>query len=188
MSKTFFDVLGVPRAFHLDASALEAQLRALSKQFHPDRFAKAAPHERMVALQRTTELNDAYRVLKDPVRRAEYLLKLEGIDVADERSAQVKAPPALLAEVLELNESLADARLAHDRDQVEALAAEVRARRERAMRAVDEGFGAFEKGDRSMLRQVAEALVAMRYHARFLEQVEAFEELEESQPSPSGDR
>lgn len=181
MSKTLFDVLGVPRAFHLDARTLEERLRELSKQFHPDRFAKAPPHERMVALSRTTELNDAYRVLKDPVKRAEYLLKLEGIDVADERSSQVKAAPALLAEVLERNEQLADARAERDRAKVEALAAEVKAGRAAALAAIDQGFGAFEAGDRSKLPEIAQALVALRYHARFLEQVEAFEDLD-SQP------
>src|SRR6185503_11274034 len=185
MSKTFFDVLGVPRAFHLDAQALEAQLRALSKQFHPDRFAQAAPHERMVALSRTTELNDAYRVLKDPVKRAEYLLKLEGLDVADERNS-VKVSPQLLAEVLERNEQLAEARMESDRAKVEALAAEVRAGREEALGIIDAGFRLYEAGDKSKLGEIAQALVALRYHARFLEQVEAFEDLD-AQP-PMGDR
>src|SRR5207237_750391 len=121
--------------FHLRADELEKQFLALSKQFHPDRFAKAAPHERLQAVQRTTELNDAYKVLRDPSRRAEYLLKLNGIDVADEKGASVKASPALLGEMMELNEQLADAR--NDVKVVRQLAEAVKERRAEAMRAVE---------------------------------------------------
>jgi molecular chaperone HscB len=175
MSRTFFDVLGVERRFHLSVEALEAQYRALSKQFHPDRFAKAPPKERLTALQRTTELNDAYRVLKNDVKRAEYLLKLEGLDVADEKSASVKPDPSLLMEMMERNEELADARGAGDGARVHVLGEAMRAEVAGAQAVVDEGFRKFEAGDRSALVAIAQALIARRYHARFLEQVEAFE-------------
>jgi molecular chaperone HscB len=170
--RTFFEVLGVPRAYHLRVDDLEAQYRALSKQLHPDRFAKAAPKERMQALSRSTELNDAYRVLKNEVKRAEYLLKLEGLDVADEKSASVKPQPALLMEMMELNEQLADARAEGADGKVKALADAVRAQQAEALRTVDGAFARWEKGDRAALDEIAQALIAMRYHARFLEQAE----------------
>ncbi|HZS41979.1 MAG TPA: Fe-S protein assembly co-chaperone HscB [Polyangia bacterium] len=158
--RTFFDVLGVPRAYHQPAGELERRFHALSRELHPDRFAKAAPRARVEALQKTTELNDAYRVLKDDVKRAEYLIKLEGFDVADEKSASVKPDPALLAEMMELNEQLSDGNQ-------QALARLTDDRRALALRSVDDAFYAFEKGDRSVLPKIAQSLVAIRYYTRF---------------------
>lgn len=168
-SRTLFDVLGVRRAFHLTVEELEKQFLALSRQWHPDRYARAEPKERMQALQRTTELNDAYRVLKNDVKRAEYLLKLEGLDISDEKSASVKAAPDLLMEMMELNEQLSDAKSSGDAARVAQLLSQVRAENEGAMKVVDEGFGSYEQGDRSALDRIAQALIAMRYHTRFLE-------------------
>jgi molecular chaperone HscB len=170
--RTLFDVLGVPRAFHLPDGDLERRFHALSREFHPDRFAKAAPRARVEALQKTTELNDAYRVLKNDVKRAEYLLKLEGLDVADEKSQSVKPDPALLAEMMELNEQLSDGPAAKD-----GLEASVRQKRDQALRAAADAFYGFEKGDRTVLAEIAQRLIAARYYARFLERVAGVEEL-----------
>src|SRR6516225_12473093 len=107
MSRDYFDVLGVKRAYHLDPAELEARYLALSRQTHPDRFAKALPRERLEAVVRNTELNDAYKVLKHDIKRAEYLLKLEGIDVGEEKpqattgaTKQLVVDPHLLMEVM----------------------------------------------------------------------------------------
>lgn len=169
----------MPRRFHLDAGALERRYLELSKRHHPDRFAKAAPRERTLALLRSTEINDAYRVLKDQVRRAEYLLKLEGLDVAEERpssadsKSRLGADPALLMEVMELREAFAEARAGGDEGKVQSLDAEVRARRASALQTIDDGFGAYEEGDRGQLPDLAQALIALRYYDRFLGEVEA---------------
>jgi molecular chaperone HscB len=175
-SRTHFDVLGIARAFHLDEKALEARYLELSRRWHPDRFAKAQPRERMEALSRTTEVNDAYKVLKDKRKRAEYLLRIEGMDIADERSSQVKADATLLMEIMELNEQLAEARARKDDAAVARLAAGVREANDEVWRRATDGFSAYEKGDRAVLPQLAQALILNRYHARFLEQVEAYEE------------
>ncbi len=116
----------------------------------------------MQALQQTTLLNDAYRVLKSDAKRAEYLLKLQGLDVADERSQSVKPDPALLAEMMELNEQLNDANTG-------PLIAKVDALTDAAWATADEGFYAFEKGDRAILPRIAQAVVAVRYYTRFRE-------------------
>jgi molecular chaperone HscB len=176
MGRDFFEVLGITRQYHLPADQLEQRYKELSKQVHPDRFAKAAPRERLAAVQKTTELNDAWRVLRDPVKRAEYLLKLEGLDVADEKSASVKADPALLMEMMEKNEQLHEAKALGDTAQIVALEESVRAARVAALESVHEGFTLYDDGDRSSLPAIAQALVALRYHARFLEQIEAWQE------------
>src|SRR6267143_1473973 len=88
--------------------ALEQKFLQLSWKFHPDNFVNASEHERELSLQRSSELNDAYRVLRDPVARVEYLLGIEGVRKEGEHKQQ--APPELLEEVFELNESLDELR------------------------------------------------------------------------------
>jgi molecular chaperone HscB len=179
MTRDYFDVMGVKRAYHLDPAELEQRYLALSRETHPDRFAKALPRERLEAVVRNTELNDAYKVLKHDIKRAEYLLKLEGIDVGEEKpqpttgaTKQLVVDARLLIEVMELREGLADARAENDAAKVAAMTADVRARHAAAMKMVDEGFGAYEKGDKSRLDAIARALVSIRYYGRFLDEAE----------------
>src|SRR5580765_2677389 len=120
----YFAFLGVPRRLNLDAADLEQRFRALSRQFHPDYFYNATPNERRASLERSSYLNDAYRTLKNPIARVEYLLGLEGFgarppgnegnDVTDLNSganlAGAKVPAALLEEVFALNEELDEVR------------------------------------------------------------------------------
>ena len=80
----FFAVLGVPRRYQQDLVQAEARFRELSRQVHPDRFARADPQARRASLQRTVQLNEAWKTVKEPVRRAEYLLRLAGYQIGDE--------------------------------------------------------------------------------------------------------
>jgi molecular chaperone HscB len=108
----YFSFLGVPRKLNLDAAELEQRFRALSRQFHPDYFYNATPAERRASLERSSYLNDAYRTLRQPIPRLEYLLSLEGMDRRRGERADAatephnKVPPALLEEVFALNEEL----------------------------------------------------------------------------------
>jgi len=107
----YFSFLGVPRKLNLDVADLEQRFRALSRQFHPDYFYNATPAERRASLERSSYLNDAYRTLRQPVTRVEYLLSLEGMDRRraereGEAETENKVPPALLEEVFALNEEL----------------------------------------------------------------------------------
>ena len=107
----YFSFLGVPRKLNLDTADLEQRFRALSRQFHPDYFYNATPAERRASLERSSYLNDAYRTLRQPIPRLEYLLSLEGMDRrrierGEATEPQNKVPPALLEEVFALNEEL----------------------------------------------------------------------------------
>ena len=114
----YFAFLGVPRKLNLDASDLEQRFRALSRQFHPDYFYNATPNERRASLERSSYLNDAYRTLKNPIARVEYLLGLEGFSARPPGNdpdnvgnhAAAKVPAALLEEVFALNEELDEVR------------------------------------------------------------------------------
>jgi molecular chaperone HscB len=104
----YFDLFAIPRKLWIEMSALEKKFLELSWKLHPDKFVNASAEEQELSLKRSSELNDAYRVLRDPVARVEYLLELEGMRKEGEHKQQ--APPELLEEVFELNESLDELR------------------------------------------------------------------------------
>src|SRR5947199_6923185 len=106
----YFGFLGVPRKLNLDAADLERRFRSLSRQFHPDFFYNATPGERRASLERSSYLNDAYRTLRQPISRVEYLLQLEGLAARGPEEASKQVPPALLEEVFALNEELDEVR------------------------------------------------------------------------------
>ncbi len=111
-SKTvdYFAIFGLPRKLWIEMSALEQKFLQMSWKLHPDNFVSASEEERDLSLKRSSELNDAYRTLRDPVGRVEYLLGIEGARKEGEHKQQ--APPELLEEVFELNESLDELRKA----------------------------------------------------------------------------
>jgi molecular chaperone HscB len=173
-----FAVLGVARRFDVDLAAVEAAYKELSRKLHPDRFARADPRARRASLQRTVQLNEAWRALKDPMKRAEYLLELGGVKIATDdggaRSGGVAASPALLMEMLELREELGDARAANDDAKVRAMGEAMRARVARVEAAV--GAGLVGTPAVEQLEAVGRELVALRYYRRFLDEVAAHED------------
>ena len=106
----YFAFLGVPRRLNLNLAELEQRFRTLSRQFHPDYFYNATPAERRASLERSSYLNDAYRTLRDPIARTEYLLGGEGFSARAEEGAHATVPAALLEEVFSLNEELDEVR------------------------------------------------------------------------------
>jgi len=118
----YFTFFGFPRKLNLDTSALEKEFYALSRRLHPDLFAQANPEERAFSLEQSSMLNDAYRTLKDPIKRTEYLLRLEGVELEEQSSQATEearatgklkkqvVPPDLLEEVFELNMHLEELR------------------------------------------------------------------------------
>jgi molecular chaperone HscB len=104
----YFAIFGLPRKLWIEMSALEQKFLQMSWKLHPDNFVNASEPERELSLKRSSELNDAYRTLRDPIARVEYLLGIEGARKEGEHKQQ--APPELLEEVFELNESLDELR------------------------------------------------------------------------------
>jgi molecular chaperone HscB len=154
--KDYFETFDLPRNLALDPKDLEKRFYALSLQLHPDLHSRKSPAEREEAEEATATLNDAYRTLRDPVKRAEYLLKLEGFDIGEQTSKDV--PPELLEEVFELNMALEELR-AGDTDALPQLA-EARERFDDMRGGVDrEMEEKFAEWDRAHERA---ALTAMR--------------------------
>lgn len=136
----YFGFFGLPRKLNIDLGALEREFYKLSRKLHPDVYARAGGQEQQWSLEKSSKLNDAYRTLKDPVARTEYLLKLEGVQLEEQsKAATDKArqtgeqkkqvvPPELLEEVFELNMQLEEARMNKKMgEQDEQLAEDLRA-------------------------------------------------------------
>src|ERR1700722_19522396 len=104
----YFAIFSLPRKLWIEMPGLEQKFLQLSWKLHPDNFVNASAQEQASSLKRSSALNDAYRVLRDPVARVEYLLEIEGARKEGEQKQQ--APPELLEEVFELNESLDELR------------------------------------------------------------------------------
>jgi molecular chaperone HscB len=104
VSRNFYEFFGLDKKLVIDNENLQKRFYDLSRQWHPDRFGRKSREEQAQALEATSVLNDGYRTLRDPVRRAEYLLTEEGFPIGEQRSKDV--PPELLEEVFELNMAL----------------------------------------------------------------------------------
>jgi len=107
-SRNFYEFFGFERKLDLDESALQKRFYELSREWHPDRFSRKGFEESARAMENTALINDGYRTLRDPVKRAEYLLSEEGFPIGEQRSKDV--PPELLEEVFELNMALEEMR------------------------------------------------------------------------------
>ena len=125
-SMDFFSLFSLPRHLHLDLVTLEKSFYAQSRKLHPDRFASQPPEAQQNALAASSQLNDAYRTLRDPIARTEYLLSLEGIQLEEQSRAATDlakasgtekkqvAPPDLLEEAFELNMALEEMKMGGD--------------------------------------------------------------------------
>jgi len=151
----YFALFEMPRRLWIDMSSLEQKFLQLSWKLHPDNFVLAGEYERELSLDRASQLNDAYRVLRDPISRVEYLLAREGMRKEGEHKQQ--APPELLEEVFELNEwldELRGARQTSSNGEMTALRGKLEAARknfEEKLRAVDaELDGVFGQWDAAL--------------------------------------
>jgi molecular chaperone HscB len=164
-----FAILGLPASFDVDLSAVEKTHRELSRALHPDRYVGSGVSERRSALAKAVEVNEAWRIVRDPIKRAEALLRLRGVEVGE--TAEPKADPEFLMEMLEQREALSDARDARDLQRVRRLAASVETRARDAERAMAIGFAG--AGPAASL---VEKLAELRFYRRFLDEVSAIED------------
>jgi molecular chaperone HscB len=138
----YFAFLGLPRRLHVEPKNLDQRLRSLSRQFHPDYYCNATPAERLASLERASYLNDAYRTLREPATRVEYLLQIEGLPLRKRSDSTGGVPPALLEHVFELNEELDAIREARAAG---APADDLRARLDAARRPIEARVAAHQR-------------------------------------------
>lgn len=179
----YFAVFGLERRLAIDVAALQRRFYELSRRWHPD-FHQAAPaNEQAQALQESARVNAAYRALRDPLARVEYLIRLEeGRDVKDGAAVKPTAPPELLAEMFEIQEALEEARagavddatrasLAAQRDALRARMAETEVR---IVGPLSQAWDAAGAGQRSAaLAALKEALATRAYLRTVIDDLEA---------------
>jgi molecular chaperone HscB len=191
----YFEFFNLPRKLTLDVVALEKQFYMMSRRLHPDRFASRPVEEQEAALAQSSLLNDAYRTLKDPIHRTQYLLKLEGVELEEQSKAATEAaratgvekkqvvPPELLEEVFELNIQLQEMRAANKmgedepelrrdlmtaKDAFDAKMVETQAELEGLWQAWDAGVDAADEATKARAKDAMVALLNKRSYLRNL--------------------
>ena len=124
LTDSHFDLFNLPVQYAIDSSTLDHAYRTVQAQVHPDRFAAAGDAQKRIAMQWATRTNEAYQTLRDPLRRATYLLSLRGIDVGAENNTAME--PAFLMQQMEWREGIEDAAAAKNIGALDALLAEWR--------------------------------------------------------------
>jgi len=166
----YYDFFGLEHRLDLDLTDLERRFYALSRQYHPDRFSMKSREEQQYALDATAIVNDGYRTLRDPLSRAEYLLKENGFEIGEQGSKNV--PPELLEEVFELNMALEELRGGDD-----SALPQLATARERFTAMLSESDAdlvrLFASGaDREILDQIRGALNRRRYISNLVRDVD----------------
>jgi molecular chaperone HscB len=119
--QNFFQLFGLPESYRLDNSQLEQQYHALQTQVHPDKFAHLSEAERRMSMQWATRTNEAYQTLRNPIKRARYLLGLHGVDTQEETNTAM--PIDFLMEQMEWREAIEEAQQSSDTGQLDNLEA-----------------------------------------------------------------
>jgi molecular chaperone HscB len=147
--KDHFALFGLPRAYAVDRTELERLYRDVQARVHPDKHAHLGDTERRVAMQWATQVNEAYQTLRDPLRRARYLLHLAGHDAAIETNTAM--PAEFLMEQMELREAVAEARATanatHLDDLHGRLRQEIAVQHEELRQAIDDRHDYARAGD-----------------------------------------
>jgi molecular chaperone HscB len=182
----FYSVFGLSPRLNLDLPLLEKEFHRLSRRLHPDRFARAAENEKEWSLADSALLNDAYRTLKDPLTRSEYLLKLHGAEIGEQYSAKdrregemgaSRVPADLLEEVFDLNMQLEEMRTAHkmgaeEDPEMKQNLTKAREKFEALRDAVDRDlrsqWNAWDDGDEATRHAAQKSMVALLDRRRYL--------------------
>jgi molecular chaperone HscB len=159
----------LPERLSLDAGDLQRRFYDLSRQLHPDRYTRKSERERAYSEEATAILNDGYRTLRDPVKRAEYVLKNHGLDIGEQRSKNV--PPELLEEVFELNMTLEEMRGGDSsvRPQLEQADQRFRGMLADIDGELEHQFRAFDASDEDERRAVLDKIRAILNRRRYIQ-------------------
>ena len=169
LTQNYFELFSLPQRYVLQRAQLDARYRDMQRSVHPDRYASASDQERRISMQQTTKINEAYEVLKDPLKRGRYLLELRGHAIQDQQSSH--QDPAFLMQQMELRETLAEIREQDDPLQaLDRLAQEIRSQ-----------YGALESAlaqaldDETEFEQAVTLVLRMQFFKRLQEEVQELE-------------
>jgi molecular chaperone HscB len=140
-----FAFFALPRKMALDESELESKYYDLSRKLHPDFFMNAPASKRILSLEASARLNEAYKALKDPIRRAVYLVEIESGKLEENDS---KPPADMLEEILDAQEAVVDFKCCEEKEEAEGIL--------RNLEAAKECFEAQRSGQRAALKDLSE--------------------------------
>jgi molecular chaperone HscB len=173
MASDHFDLLGLPPRYRLDGRELEQRYQSLARETHPDRFTQSGDVERRQALVRSTALNEAYRTLREPLRRAAYLVALHGVPIdGQDRDGRgsVPLPPEFLGHFLAFREEFSEA----SPEQATVLRSQAESERAGLWKQLEtslDDLGAPPAPEQVL--KAAQLLLELRYYDRFLAELEA---------------
>jgi molecular chaperone HscB len=183
----FFSFFGLPRLLELNEEQLEGEFYKLSRKLHPDVYSRASDREQQWSLEKTSQLNDAYRTLKDPISRTEYLLMLQGIQLEEQSkiaTEQARAfgvekkqtvPAELLEEAFELNMLLEEARQGGVDEDVRSQLVSTRdalnARMEAMQQELEAAWRRWDEGDASATDTMVDVLNRRSYLRNLLRDI-----------------
>ncbi|MBF0589846.1 MAG: Fe-S protein assembly co-chaperone HscB [Magnetococcales bacterium] len=179
LQQNYFQMLDHPPTFKVDRTRLETSYQALQQQLHPDRFATRTARERRFSMEHVTRLNEGYATLREPLARAGYLLQLHGRASGDEASGAAPTDPMFLMETMELREALEaiDPAQPDADEKIDAMRQDMERRVEEEEQGMANAFEAHNNTQETThLEKVAQHMDRLRYHNRFLEEVERLEE------------
>lgn len=164
---SFFELFGLPERFALDSEALDRAYRALQGRVHPDRFADAGDAEKRVSMQWATQANEAYRTLKRPLTRAQYLLQRRGHALDAESNTAM--PADFLIEQMEWREAVQEAREGRDHHELERL-------HQRLTQTLDERYSTlaalFDDGHPGAAAEAAESVRKLMFLEKLVQEID----------------
>jgi len=169
ITRNYFEILGLPVSFDIDQAQLTERYRDLQKQVHPDRHSHQSDREQRLAVQYTAYLNEALTTLKSPLKRAQYLLSLQGIDTLSDSRTQLD--PMFLMEQMELRERVADAT---DHDDPEAELEQLEALVDAELKQLQSAFVKAWEGQQ--LAQAEVLVRKMQFASKLQSDIEALED------------
>jgi molecular chaperone HscB len=157
----YFDLFGLPRRYSLDGAKLREAFRRIARSVHPDRFADRSAEAITLATRLSAEVNQAFHVLHDPVRRANYMLEV----LNQPGSAQCReVPKSVLTEVMMIREDMEQARAQSDRTALDRHRDAIAQRREQTLRQITERAGRLPSSDEQERKELRLLLNSMKYY------------------------
>jgi molecular chaperone HscB len=167
-----FELFGLQRRFDIDLGILHQKYLTLSQLVHPDMAGQESDDAHQYTLALSAKLNRAYETLKQPARRAEYLLTLAGGPTAAENK---DVPGQLLSEIMVLREDIEEAKEADDTAALHQLRERIQNQSDRVMHDVAALCGRLDPKDDGMLKTLREQLNGLKYWENLLDQLSAVE-------------
>ena len=165
MMTNYFDVLNIEPAFILDEAELRKSFYELSLEYHPDRYGLKSEEEQMEALQKSTLINTAFKILSDKYSRMRHLLEITGIEFAEGNES---VPQEFLAELMDINELIMDYKLDPDQKIKENILTQISSLNSNLLNTVDEILTNFEiqKADKKQLELIKDYYLKCKYLKR----------------------